>query len=116
MECGRFNRDDTLIMKRVFSSPDNAEMGLLKNMLRKAGIRCVEINEQMAHIIPAAPFQAELWVEDEADYPAAVAFLGQWRDPTAADRTDWVCPRCGEQLGGQFRKCWKCSTKRDAAA
>ena len=102
-------------MKRVFTSPDSAEVGLLKNVLLKAGIGCVEINEQMAQVIPAAPFQAELWVEKEDDYPAAVALLEEWQHPSKAAGTDWSCPRCGEQLGSQFSKCWKCGTRRDAA-
>jgi len=103
-------------MKRVFTSPDSAELGLLKNVLQKAGIRCVEINDQMARTIPSAPFQAELWVENEADYPAAVAILEEWQRPTQAEGASWTCSRCGEKLGSQFSKCWKCGTKRDAAA
>jgi hypothetical protein len=102
-------------MKRVFTSPDSAELGLLKNMLEKAGISCVQMNEQMAQMIPSAPFQAELWVENEADYPAAVALLAEWQRPTHADGAAWTCSRCGEKLGSQFSKCWKCGTKREAA-
>jgi hypothetical protein len=52
----------TTFMKRVFTSPDTAELGLLMIMLLKAGLRCVELNEQMARTIPSAPFQAELWL------------------------------------------------------
>ena len=103
-------------MKRVFTSPDSTELGLLKNMMQKAGIRCVERNEQMAQTIPSAPFQAELWVENEADYPAAIAFLEGWQRPTNAAGASWTCSRCGETLEGQFSKCWKCGTKRDAAS
>ena len=103
-------------MKRIFTSPDSAEIGLLKNMFGKAGICCMEINEQMARTIPAAPFQAELWVENEADYPAAVALLEEWQHPTHTDGIDWTCSRCGERLGNQFSKCWKCGTKRDTSA
>jgi hypothetical protein len=50
-------------VKRGFASPDTAGLGLLKNMLHKASIRCVEINEQMAQTIPAPPFQAGLRVQ-----------------------------------------------------
>ena len=103
-------------MKRVFTSPDTAELGLLKNMLQKAGIRCVEINEQMAQTIPSALFQAELWVEDEADYPAAVAILEGWQHPTNTAGASWTCSRCGEILGSQFSKCWKCGTRREVTA
>jgi hypothetical protein len=71
-------------MKRVFTSPDTAELELLRNVLQKAGIRCVEINEQMAQSIPSPPFQAELWVENEADCPTAVAILEAWQRLTLA--------------------------------
>lgn len=103
-------------MKRIITSPDPIELGLLKNMLQKAGIRCVERNEQMAQTIPTAPFQAELWIEDEADYPAAMALLEEWRHPTHTGGSAWTCSRCGEQLDSQYGKCWKCGTRRDTAA
>jgi hypothetical protein len=101
-------------MKRVFTSPDSAELGLLKNVLQKAGIRCVEINEQMAQTIPTAPFQAELWVESDADYSAAAAILEEWQHPTNTAGDSWTCSRCGEKLESQFSKCWKCGTRREA--
>jgi hypothetical protein len=102
-------------MKRVFTSADSAEVGLLKNVLQKSGIRCVEKNEQVAQVIPSAPFQAELWVEDGADYAAAVALLEAWQHPTGAAGAEWTCSRCGEKLESQFSKCWKCGTRRDAS-
>jgi hypothetical protein len=103
-------------MKRVFTSADSAEVGLLKNVLQKSGIRCVEMNEQMAQVIPSAPFQAELWVENEADYPAAIALLEEWQHPTNTAGAEWTCSRCGETLGNQFAKCWKCGTRRSISA
>jgi Putative prokaryotic signal transducing protein len=103
-------------MKRLFASPDSAEVGFLKNMLHKAGIRCVEINEQMAQTIPSQPFQAELWVENEDDFAEAAALLAEWLNPTHTTGASWICSRCGEKLGSQFSKCWKCGTRRDAVA
>src|SRR5690242_9716449 len=103
-------------MKRVFTSPDSAEVGLIKNMLSKAGILTVELNEQMAQTIPAAPFQAELWVEDDANYDAAAALIVQWQNPPPVTEASWTCSRCGEILASQFNKCWKCGTHRGAAA
>lgn len=102
-------------MKRIYTSPDTAELGLLKNMLLKAGIRCVERNEQMTQTIPTALFQAELWIENESDYSAAAAILEEWQRPTHADGAVWTCSRCGEKLGSQFSKCWKCGTHRNAS-
>ena len=89
---------------------------MLKNVLEKAGIRCVELNEQMAQTIPSLPFQAELWVADEKDYADAAALMAEWLNPSPATEAAWTCSRCGEQLGSQFSKCWKCGTRRDAAA
>ena len=103
-------------MKLVYTSADAAEVGLLKNVLKKSGIRCVEINEQVAQVIPSAPFQAELWIENEADYPAAVALLEEWQHPTNTAGAEWICSRCGEKLESQFSKCWKCGTRREASA
>lgn len=101
-------------MKRVFTSSDTAELSLLKNILKQAGIWCVELNEQMAQTIPSAPFQAELWVENEADYPAAIALVEEWQRPITASGPVWTCRRCGQQLGNQFGHCWKCGSRRDA--
>ena len=103
-------------MKRVFSSPDSAELGLLKNVLEKAGIRCVEVNGQMAQMIPTPLFQAEVWVEREEDYGEALALIAAWQNPTPASEALWTCSRCGVELGDQFSKCWKCGTPRHAVA
>ena len=100
-------------MKRVFSSPNSTEVGFLKNILQKAGIHCLEKNEQMAQIIPSSPFQAELWVENEADYTEASALMAEWLHPAQAPGMSWVCSRCGETLGSQFTKCWKCGTPNE---
>ena len=115
-KCDRLQRRETECMKRIFTSPDSAELGFLKNVLQKANIPCVEINEQMAQTIPSTPFQAELWVEKEEDYAEAAALLEEWLHPTHTTGAAWTCSRCGEQLGSQFSKCWKCGTRRDAAA
>jgi hypothetical protein len=106
---------ETELMKRVFTSPDSTEVGLIKNMLAKAGIVTTELNEQMAQTIPVLPFQAELWVENEADYAPATALIAQWKNPPPATDASWTCPRCGEKLASQFNKCWKCGTRQDAA-
>jgi hypothetical protein len=99
-------------MKQVMTLPDSAELGLLKNMLQKGGIRCLEINEQIAQTFPMAPFQAELWIENDTDYQAAVTMLEKWKHPADIAGPAWICPRCGEKLENQFGRCWKCGSKR----
>ena len=103
-------------MTRIMTSADSAELGLLQGVLQKAGIRCVERNEQLAQTIPAAPFHAELWVQNDEDYDRAVTLLAEWRHPAAAAHSAWICPRCDEAREGQFSKCWKCGTPRTMLA
>jgi hypothetical protein len=100
-------------MKCIYTSADTAEVGLLKNMMQKAGIPCVEKNEQLAQVLPITPFTAELWVEHDADYPTAAALLAEWQHPTPATGAPWVCSRCGERMSAQFKKCWKCGTHQN---
>lgn len=103
-------------MKRLITSPDSAELGLLKNMLGKAGIQCIERNEPLAQTLLSAPFHAELWVENDADYQVAADLLADWQQPSWEARTAWMCPRCNEAREGQFSKCWRCGAKRPANA
>lgn len=101
-------------MKRLFSSPDSTEMGLLKSRLEEAGIPCLLRDEQMSQTIPSAAFSAELWTANDEDYRRAVELCEAWRHPSFEARLAWTCPKCGETLEGQFSACWKCGAKRDA--
>lgn len=56
-----------------------------------------------------------VWVTDDAQYAAAndlvVAFMsGAYSRMFSGER--WTCPRCAEQLEGQFTSCWNCGTAR----
>ena len=50
---------------------DSTELGLLKNMLEQAGIRCGLRNEQLSQGLPTTPFNVELWVESDNDFQRA---------------------------------------------
>ena len=43
-------------MKRIFSSPDSAVVGMFAGRLETAGIRCELRNEAFCQVIPGAPF------------------------------------------------------------
>ena len=96
-------------MKRVFTSHDSAEVGLLKSLLEEAGIECFTRNETQAYV--GAAFSPELWIVREEDLPAAEKICREWRQPTA-DQSRWKCETCGEELEGQFAACWKCGAPR----
>lgn len=102
-------------MKRVFSLPheESAELTLLQDMLEAAGIRCALKTEELAFVISAAPFTAELWVENDQDLARAQEFCEVWRDPPPAAPGSWICRHCGERLRLQFDSCWKCGHQKD---
>ena len=85
-------------------------------MLEETGIRCALRNEQLAQALPEAPFNVELWVENDADFEKAQELCRAWVHPPAGATGIWTCAKCGQRLRGQFDSCWKCGTKREATA
>jgi hypothetical protein len=61
-------------MKKLFTSPDSAQMGLARSVLEAADIACEVRNEGVSQTIPSAAFAAELWVNDE-DFEEASRLL-----------------------------------------
>ena len=104
-----FSCDRVNWMKRVFTSPDSAEVGLLKSLLEEAGIECFTRNETQAYT--GVAFHPELWIVSDEDEPAAEKICREWRQ-SAADQTRWKCTTCGEELEGQFAACWNCGSPR----
>ena len=73
-------------MQRLFASSNSAEIGLLKSRLESAGIPCELRNEALAQAMPGSPFEPELWVLDDNDYPEASELLAEWRGPGLTGR------------------------------
>ena len=105
-------------MKKLytFTLADQAQAGLLKELLEREGIACLIRNEQLFAALGEIPFLEcfpQLWVVDGEVWPRAQLLLDNWlkeEEPVAP----WTCPACGETLEGQFGACWQCGTKRDA--
>lgn len=68
-------------MKRLLSSPDHAQIGLLLSRLRDAGIACEVRNEHVFAALPASRFTPELWVLDDGQFDEATELLRAWREP-----------------------------------
>jgi hypothetical protein len=100
-------------MKQVCALREGAELELLKNMLQEAGIPCALRNEQLAQAFPAAPFNVELWVANDDDFPRALELCQAWLHPPPDATGSWACAQCGQRLRGQFDSCWKCGAKRE---
>ena len=61
-------------MKRVYSSPDSAQVELIRSMLEAAKIRCEVRNEVVSQVMVGVQFAPELWVMDEV-YEEAVRLV-----------------------------------------
>jgi hypothetical protein len=73
---------DCNIMKRLFSSPDSAEIGLVCSRLEAAGIECEMRNEHLSSAMPGTPFDPELWVLRDSQFAEASELLAAWRKPS----------------------------------
>ncbi len=95
-------------MKRLAHAPNIAIAQLWADMLRAQGLG-VQVQRyflgSIAGDLPPDQCQPELWVDDEAQWPAARAALAQLQSPQGGA---WVCAACGEQVDAGFGQCWQC--------
>jgi hypothetical protein len=66
-------------MRLLYSSPDSAEVGLLKSVLDEAGIPCEVRNNCISQAIPGVPFYPELWIMNDENYCEASELLAAGR-------------------------------------
>jgi hypothetical protein len=86
-------------MKKLLSSVNMAEVGLLKSLLEADGIPCATRNEQLSIASGGVPFvdcYPELWVLNDEDYATAQERLARWHNTQAQrraegseERADW---------------------------
>ncbi len=102
-------------MHEVFRHIDSATVGLVNEILKSEGIRTVIRNWSGSNItsVPIPEFYPNISVEsqDEADRSKEIIkdYFSAGRDPG----DDWICPKCGESVPGNFQECWSCQTLRD---
>jgi len=102
-------------MKKLLSSPNFSEIGMLKDQIEAAGIPCVMRNENLVSLAGSVPFfdcYPELWVLHDVDYPRAEDALARLRDVESLAAAPWRCPGCGEEIEGQFESCWQCGESK----
>ena len=105
-------------MKKLFSSVNVAEIGLLKTLLEQEGIACATRNEQLSLTVGPVPFlenYPELWIVNDEDTDRAQELIAKWQSQEATQLEAWTCPHCNEQNEGQFGECWNCGYAIDGA-
>lgn len=102
-------------MKEVFNHQEFERVGLYQSVLDEAGIPNFIRNENSNNLITGLPsplFTPALFVVEDSDYGKAMEILGALQDATPSQAADWRCPKCGEEVPGNFDSCWKCEAVR----
>jgi hypothetical protein len=71
-------------------------------MLDEAGIRCALRNEQLSQALPAAPFNVELWVENDEDFQKAQDLCEAWLHPRLARPAFGLAPNADSGSGASL--------------
>jgi len=102
-------------MKDVFVNQDHVRVGYYKSVLDEAGIASFVRNESTNNPLakmPAPLFFPVLCVINDDDYDRAMEILGAIHNAPPSEATVWNCPKCNEEVPGNFDSCWKCGEVR----
>ena len=101
-------------MQMIYSARDSLLVSHIKNLLQARGIDCTLRNEFLAGAmgeLPPTETWPELWVA-ERDVPRAQAVIDNFHTRREQVLPAWRCPRCGEDVDGEFDLCWNCGESR----
>ncbi|MFC3284331.1 putative signal transducing protein [Litchfieldella rifensis] len=103
---------------RVFRHSNALLVSHIQNVLIAAGIPAELRNMTLgggAGELPLGECEPEVWVAAH-NAARADALVRESLQGASDPAPDWVCPHCGESLGGAFETCWKCGTDRSHGA
>jgi len=111
--------DDAGVVE-VYWAADAPQAHLVKTVLERAGIEVHVVGEMLQGAVGELPMgpttSPRLWVPKGAEARAR-AVIAEWEKRLRVERTEerapWACPRCGEEVDGNFDICWKCQASRD---
>jgi hypothetical protein len=105
-------------MRQLHVAKHALEAHLVKGFLESNGIAAVVRGEYLTSGWGELPADVcSVWINDDRKYDDAHALLVAFFRGDAAREflgQGWRCPKCGEQLEGQFTTCWSCGTRRPA--
>lgn len=96
-------------MKKIFTSDNNALVGLVRSYVEEHNIPCQLRNEYASSVFGEVPFFSvwpELWVADLYE-AQAIALVKEIQTPVNTG-SDWTCGSCKEANPGSFELCWQC--------
>lgn len=105
-------------MKQLHVARHALEAHLIKGFLESHGIAAVVRGEYLTSGWGELPVDVcSVWIQDDRHFDRAHALLLSFLNGDLARELgsqNWRCPKCGEQLEGQFTACWKCGATRPA--
>ena len=102
-------------MRKIFESIDFTRVGHYQSILESKGIQTLVKNLAASSIMGDVPFTEvfpELWVVHDEDYDNAMQILGEIHYAQPSQAKDWRCPKCSEEVPGNFDSCWQCGALR----
>ena len=102
-------------MKKVYSAPNITLVGLVKDVLDSNGIATVVKNQFLSAAtgeLPPIECWPELWITDDSRYEECRHLVEEILRADNTQLDSWQCPRCREELEGQFSQCWRCGASR----
>ena len=88
----------------------------MQSLLESHGIDTFIRNQFGSSVMGEVPFVEvvpQLFVLKQKDVGRALELL-QSNQAAENAATDWKCPECGVDVGGQFSHCWQCGCARDS--
>ena len=101
---------------KVFSSNIPLEAHAVRNLLEESGIPARAVGDSLLEVLPVGQIgPIDVWAPT-ADAARARDIVAGWTahraQAPAADQTPWRCPKCGEEVEGDFDVCWNCEEPR----
>ncbi len=99
-------------MKRLWMASEDSAAQLLIIELDKAGIAAKMHHNKfpITHMLAPEAFPPTEVLVLQEDYEAACEVLARFLEEAESTEPaeDWLCPKCGEILDGNFTACWNC--------
>lgn len=99
-------------MLRVYTGQVLALVENMKNVLKMHNIESDIRNQYLSAAvgeIPPHESWPQLWISDQDFERARKIIEYAERDPLESQKI-LICPKCGEEVEGQFAECWNCGS------
>lgn len=106
--CEGVAMQDGMTLLETYLSDLEAEMAL--NRLTALGVEAMVQKDNCGGMRPHLDLQGVRLLVAGPDLEKAQAILAETGEPGA--QAAWLCPKCSEEIAGNFDACWQCGYQR----